>query len=452
MSRQNDQANGCLGIVIFIIMAICTFIAEYWKIILISIGVIIILVCVITWWFRRESSRMEKNYREQEKIRKQEKPLDEVLKNCKQKGTVEDIKKLNALAKETSIFSLEYFELYFSIAQIYNFLDKSQDAQHYFRKVKDMTARFSFEDMQKEMKKFSDKEDFYGALYLYTYLLEYKKNGDIRENPDMYYNRALIYWKTNDFYNKNKAIADINKAIEKVSEKTDSSAKEQLDTYYYTRGQIYKDLKKYSAFLDSYEQIPSNSPLYNQVQEEIIVYKTECAEAKYKDAQELYGYENYKNARKAILEAIKLANEVNLNKAKYEKLLQKIKEGIEQEKERAKEERAREKEEESQRRSYKQRQNVENQTNSYQKRKETKIDITKCSKKDILELDCFDSELAARFIKERDNGRMWYNAEDLWSFFGLDLGNDPVSPLAEIEEKIIFPAKPRPTMGRRLDW
>lgn len=76
-----------------------------------------------------------------------------------------------------------------------------------------------------------------------------------------------------------------------------------------------------------------------------------------------------------------------------------------------------------------------------------KINIETCKKKDLLKLDCFDTEIANKFLKFRREGKHYYDIETL----AKDLELQP-HEIIEIEEKIIFPPKPKSKMGRKIDW
>lgn len=74
------------------------------------------------------------------------------------------------------------------------------------------------------------------------------------------------------------------------------------------------------------------------------------------------------------------------------------------------------------------------------------IDIMSCSKNDILKLDGFNNKKADKFIKERKNGKMWYNLESFVQDFELQ-----PHEMILIQNKINFPERPRNKYGRKLD-
>lgn len=76
-----------------------------------------------------------------------------------------------------------------------------------------------------------------------------------------------------------------------------------------------------------------------------------------------------------------------------------------------------------------------------------KINIETCKKKDLLKLDCFDKERVNKFLKLRKEGKQYYDIET----FAIDLELQP-HEMIEIQDKIIFPQKPKNKLGRKVDW
>lgn len=76
----------------------------------------------------------------------------------------------------------------------------------------------------------------------------------------------------------------------------------------------------------------------------------------------------------------------------------------------------------------------------------SEINLQTCSKKEILTLDGFTENKAKKFIKERNNGQMWYDIDSFVKEFEIQ----PHEMIA-IQDRIIFPAKPKNKYGRRID-
>lgn len=76
----------------------------------------------------------------------------------------------------------------------------------------------------------------------------------------------------------------------------------------------------------------------------------------------------------------------------------------------------------------------------------SEINLQTCSKKEILTLDGFTGNKAKKFIKERNNGQMWYDIDSFVKEFEIQ----PHEMIA-IQDRIIFPAKPKNKYGRRID-
>ena len=87
-----------------------------------------------------------------------------------------------------------------------------------------------------------------------------------------------------------------------------------------------------------------------------------------------------------------------------------------------------------------------NQTNG-QKKKNKKINLQSCTEEDLLTIDGFDLNKATKFVKERVNGKVYYDIDSFAEAFGLQ-----PHQMIEIQDRIIFPPKPINKMGRKIDW
>lgn len=76
-----------------------------------------------------------------------------------------------------------------------------------------------------------------------------------------------------------------------------------------------------------------------------------------------------------------------------------------------------------------------------------KINIETCKKKDLLKIDCFDTERANKLLKLKKEGKQYYDIETL----ARDLELQP-HELIELKDKIFFPQKPKNKLGRKVDW
>jgi hypothetical protein len=75
-----------------------------------------------------------------------------------------------------------------------------------------------------------------------------------------------------------------------------------------------------------------------------------------------------------------------------------------------------------------------------------KINLESCSKNDLLTIDGFDEEKAKRFIKDRKEGKIYYDIDTFVSDFGLQ-----PHQMIEVQDRLIFPPKPKNKMGRRIE-
>ena len=77
---------------------------------------------------------------------------------------------------------------------------------------------------------------------------------------------------------------------------------------------------------------------------------------------------------------------------------------------------------------------------------ETILDITSCSKSDICTLAGFNNKKADKFIKERFNGKMWYDIDSFVKDFDLQ-----PHEMIMVQSRIKFPERPKNKYGRRID-
>ncbi len=90
--------------------------------------------------------------------------------------------------------------------------------------------------------------------------------------------------------------------------------------------------------------------------------------------------------------------------------------------------------------------NTQDKTTNIPSKRDLIVDLAICSKEEILSLDGFNAEKAERFIKDRDNGKMWYDIDTFVQDFGLQ-----PHEMIMIQDKIKFPDKPKNRYGRKLD-
>lgn len=216
------------------------------------------------------------------KLEKSEKEnqLDCILQKCKQDGSLDDIENLKALVEQnikTNGSSIEFLELNFAIAKLYNIRVETEKANEYFNKVKNIISRLNYEDICLLAKKSIDNKDFHDAVFYYTYIMLYNKVKDNKEIPDIYYNRAIAYQGLNQVSYKDKAIEDLKTAITKTKEISDTLSymevetflEGKLDKYNFKIGEIYQDLKEYDKAIKYYNQVSKNCTFFDDVQEQI---------------------------------------------------------------------------------------------------------------------------------------------------------------------------------------
>lgn len=118
-----------------------------------------------------------KNKQNLEKSEK-EKQLDSILQKCKQEGSLEDVENLKNLVEQnikTHGSDIEFLELNFSIAKLYNNSSETEKAKEYFNKVKNIISYLNYEDLCLLAKKSIDNKAFHDAVFYYTYILLYNK-------------------------------------------------------------------------------------------------------------------------------------------------------------------------------------------------------------------------------------------------------------------------------------
>lgn len=313
--------------------------------------------------------------------------LDRLLSDCKQEGTLEDIENLKNCIEQNIKYNgsdKEFLQLNFILAKIYN-KKASHLTQEYFQKVKNILPYIEYEDLKQFAQNSFEKNNFYDALFFYTYLIMNQKIIDIKELPDIYYKRAVVY----STLNKNElAIEDIKNAIKKT-EKNPGTI-EKLDMYNYKLAEEYTKLNNFVQAIKYYKEITIENNKYAEVQNKI----EECQKAFEKQKEE------------ALKTAANEQTNYNYSTAKHKK-----------------------------------------NTTKQPYLKNRKIELENCSFEDLLTLEGFDSKKAKKFISDRDNGKTYYDIDSFVEAFGLQ-----PHQMIEIQDKIIFPHKPKNKMGRKIDW
>lgn len=76
-----------------------------------------------------------------------------------------------------------------------------------------------------------------------------------------------------------------------------------------------------------------------------------------------------------------------------------------------------------------------------------KINLINCTKEEIQSLDSFNNdEITQKFIELRNSGKIWYDMDS----FAMDFELQP-HQIIEIQDRLIFPPKPKNKIGRKLD-
>lgn len=385
-----------------------------------------------------------------------EKEIDKILQKCKQEGSLEDIENLKNLAEQnikTNGSSIEFLELNFAIAKLYNIRVETEKAKEYFNKVKNILSRLSYQDICFLAQKSTDEKDFHDAVFFYTYILLYNKVKDNKEIPEIYYNRAIAYQGLNQVSYKDKAIEDLKLAITKTKEISDSLSyievetflEDKLDKYNFQIAEIYKGWKIYKEAITYYNQVLKNSNMYNDAQAQAKICSTEYEKELNIMGLSYGGYYNY--SQQYYLEgeyekAIEYINYALKYSPQNEELLN-FKKKIETEQNSTTQEI--------------QNNNIYNDTvvnNDFNNNTDNiiefsniKINLEICSKADLLTIDGFDKEKAGRFIKERNNGKTYYDIESFVADYAL-----MPHQMIDIQDRLVFPPKPKNKIGRKIDW
>lgn len=378
------------------------------------------------------------------------------MQKCKQDGSLDDIEKLKNLVEQnikTNGAIIEFLELNFAIAKLYNIRVETEKAKEYFNKVKNILSRLNYQDICFLAKKSTDEKDFHDAVFFYTYILLYNKVKDIKEIPEIYYNRAIAYQGLNQVSCKDKAIEDLKTAITKTKEISDSLSyievetflEDKLDRYNFQIAEIYKGWKIYKEAITYYNQVLKNSNMYNDAQAQAKICSTEYEKelnimglsygGYYNYSQQYYFEGEYEKAIEYINYALKYSpkNEELLN---FKKKIEVKQNSTAQET---------------------QNNNIYNDTvvnNDFNNNTDNKIEFSNikinleiCSKADLLTIDGFDEENADRFIKERDNGKTYYDIESFVADYAL-----MPHQMIDIQDRLVFPPKPKNKIGRKIDW
>ena len=248
---SSKKKNGCLLTILGITPALLALI--YFPI---SLSILLFFNDKI----KKYQDEKEKQISKKKKI---ESELNKILEKCKQDGSLDDIKQLKILVEKNiniNGFGIEFLELNFSIAKIYNNLKKIEEAKEYFNKVKSIVSSLDYEDLYTVAKNSIEKHNFYNAVFYYSYILLYNKVKDNKEIPDVYYNRALAYL---GIFNNHQAIEDLKIAITKTMEiseilgslEVESFLEGKLDKYNIKIGEIYQSLNEYSEAIVYYNKI-----------------------------------------------------------------------------------------------------------------------------------------------------------------------------------------------------
>lgn len=390
------------------------------------------------------------------KISEKEIQLGKILQKCKQEGSLEDIENLKNLAEQnikTNGSSIEFLELNFAIAKLYNIRVETEKANEYFNKVKNILSRLSYQDIYFLAKKSIDEKDFHDAVFYYTYILLYNKVKDIKEIPEIYYNRAIAYQGLNQVSCKDNAIEDLKTAITKTKEISDSLSyievesflENKLDRYNFQIAEIYKGWKIYKEAITYYNQVLQNSNMYNDAQAQAKICSTGYEKELNIMGLSYGGYYNY--SQQYYLEgeyekAIEYINYALKYSPKNEELLN-FKKKIEAKQNSTAQETPNN--------------NIYNDTvvnNDFNNNTDNKIEFSNikinleiCSKADLLTIDGFDEEKADRFIKERDNGKTYYDIESFVADYAL-----MPHQMIDIQDRLVFPPKPKNKIGRKINW
>ena len=214
------------------------------------------------------------------------------------------------------------------------------------------------------------------------------------------------------------SLADIKKIKDIIEQNAGNINFELLDRSKYKMAEIYQDLKNYNEAIDLYIQI-INGDMY-------ILYKT-------------YYEENDEKALKEFSEkSIYIYSQVEEKIAECEEELNKniqpvINSNIELVS--------------LQQENIEVKTNFNNLDNKKHSSSNKKIKLESCTKNDLLTIDGFDEEKADKFIKNRRDGKYYYDIETFVSDYGL-----MPHQMIEVQDRLVFPPKPQNKMGRKIDW
>ncbi len=449
---------------------------------------ILIMFNNIYEYFKSSKSKQKENNKNVEI----ENEINNILQKCKQDGSLDDIEKLKNLVEQnikTNGSDIEFLELNFAIAKLYNIRVETEKSNEYFNKIKNILSRLSYQDIYFLAKKSIDEKNFHDAVFYYTYILLYNKVKDNKEIPDIYYNRAIAYQGLNQVSYKDKAIEDLKIAITKTKDISDSLSYMEVETflegkvdkYNFKIGEIYQNLKEYDKAINYYNQVSKKNSFKCNSCGKIYKFKMNycsCGNKSFSTLRNEYAIE----AREKIQECSKLKQE-------REKLLKKQKEEeIKRKKEfdikRAESIYNRALKEYKEHQYEKAKKSVENAINladnqiyrnllkdidykilhnddSIIKNNEPeytisndskqysarKVKLETCNKNDLLTIDGFDEEKTERFIKERNNGKIYYDIESFVADYAL-----MPHQMIDIQDRLEFPPKPKNKIGRKIDW
>lgn len=168
------------------------------------------------------------------------------------------------------------------------------------------------------------------------------------------------------------------------------------------------------------------------IEKEDRAYEYHKAESYYKNALTDYNAGDYKSAEEFInlaLEIAKLKKYLNLQEQIADKNFS-IKTSVEDNFE-----------------STTLQNNSKDNKESHISSKSKKIKLESCNKKDLLTIDGFDDEKADKLLQERNNGKYYYDIESFVAEFEL-----MPHQMIEIQDRLIFPSKPKNKIGRKIDW
>lgn len=326
-----------------------------------------------------------------------------------QEGSIDDINKLKSLIEQNIKFNgddFEFLNLTLAIAKIYNFLSMKEETMEYFSKSKKIINEFSFEALLSYIANELKDKDYSNAEFACDARLSCYKLGDIKNIPEIYYQKAVIKLKRKKF---KSAVNLVNEAISRVKDVSESLSYIEVESYLAMQeskcnlllGDIYQEWGWYSEAKNYYEKVSTNSELYQQAQDGIQKIKGLQAQ-KLSYIQIVHDILNYKIIHEAPKQVEPPKKEPEVSKGKKEKK---------------------------------------------QKTKSSKIILESCTANDLLEIDGFDSTKAARFVEERAEGKKYYDIET----FSADFGLQPHQMIFAME-KLVFPVKPKSKMGRKIDW